>query len=166
MRTRKPRQLRHKGERGELRAVVDETIALFHRLSWVADQIYGEQGHGVARRGILRGLVRYGPQSVPQLARARSVRRQTIQPIVDALVREGVVELIDNPAHMRSRLVQATAVGVEIVERMDRVDARVLRAVGSDIAPQDLEVTITTLRLLRSRFETTMRWRPVVDQDG
>ena len=41
MKTRAPRKLRKRHDKGELRAVVDETIGLFHRLRWVAERIYG-----------------------------------------------------------------------------------------------------------------------------
>ncbi len=144
---------------------MDETIALFHRLAWVADQIYGEDGRGTARRGILRGLVRYGPQTVPQLARARSVRRQSIQPVVDELAREGLVEYVENPSHARSMLVRIQPRGALMVERMDRVDRRVLSAVGAGIDRRDIDTTAATLRALRERFETTLRWRSVLDDE-
>lgn len=145
--------------RGDLRAVVDETIALFHRLRWVADEIYGEHGRGTARRGVLRGLLRYGPQTVPALARARSVKRQTIQPVVDALAADGLVAFVKNPAHARSHLVRITPEGARLVEQMDVVDTRVLAAAAASIDPSSLAITASTLRLLRSRFEMTTRWR-------
>jgi len=160
-----PRRLRRPHRANDLRAVVDETIALFHRLAWVADQIYGEDGRGTARRGILRGLVRYGPQTVPQLARARSVRRQSIQPVVDELAREGLVEYVTNPSHARSMLVRIQPRGALMVERMDRVDRRVLSAVGAGIDRRDVDTTAATLRTLRERFETTLRWRSVLDDE-
>ena len=149
----KPRTLRKKHVAGPLRAVVDETIALFHRLAFVAEEIYGEAGRSTARRGILRGLLRYGPRTVPQLARARSVRRQSLQPVVDGLAADGFVEIVPNPAHARSSLVRITAKGVALVERMDRADDRTLAKVGAGIAERDLAVTAATLRRLRARFE-------------
>lgn len=165
MAARTPRKLRKPHDRGELRAVVDETIALYHRLAWVAEQIYGEEGRGAARRGILRGLVRYGPQTVPELARARKVKRQSLQPVVDALVAEGLAELAPNPRHARSRLVAVTPAGAEIVHRGDRVDERVLEAVGAGIPRRELRVAAATLELLRTRFENALRWRPIVEGD-
>lgn len=162
MRSRAPRKLRKRHARGELRAVVDETIALFHRVRWVAEQIYGVDGRSTARRGILRGLARYGPRTVPQLARARSVTRQHVQEVVDHLAATGLVELVANPAHARSRLVRATRRGVASVARMDDIDAQVLVAIGGGLPVRDLEVTARMLRAVRLCFEDEPRWRAVL----
>ena len=165
MRSRPPRKLRKRHAQGELRAVVDETIALFHRLRWVAEQIYGDAGRSTARRGILRGLARYGPRTVPGLARMRSVTRQHVQAVVDVLAADGLVELVPNPLHARSSLVRVTARGEEIVRRMDDVDLRVLEAVRGDMSRQDLAVTARTLRALRDGFEQGTRWRTVLERE-
>ncbi|MBI4820959.1 MAG: MarR family transcriptional regulator [Deltaproteobacteria bacterium] len=162
--TRAPRRLRKRHALGELREVVDETIALFHRLAWVAEQIYGRDGRSLARRGLLRGLERYGARTVPQLAKARSVRRQTLQPVVDELTADGLVELVDNPDHARSKLVRITPAGRAIVERMDRADVKVLEAVGAGLSEPDLKHAAETLRAVRARFEAEMRWRPVIEE--
>ena len=159
MRSRAPRKLRKRHVGGELRAVVDETIGLFHRVRWVAEQIYAADGRSTARRGLLRGLVRFGPRTVPQLARARSVTRQYTQEVVDRLVADGLVELVDNPAHARSRLVRATRRGAAVVAEMDDVDARVLHAIGSELPVRDLAITARTLRAVRECFEDEARWR-------
>jgi DNA-binding MarR family transcriptional regulator len=141
---------------------VDETIALFHRLRWVADEIYGEEGRGTARRGILRGLVRYGAQTVPALARTRSVTRQHVQEVVDALLADGLAVRLPNPAHARSMLVRATARGEALVARMAETDDRVLRALGLSLGAGDLVATARTLRAIREGFERTTRWRRVL----
>jgi len=162
MRSRPPRKLRKRHAQGELRAVVDETIALFHRVRWVAEQIYVPDGRSLPRRGILRGLVRYGPRTVPQLALARSVTRQHTQEVVDGLVAAGLAELVANPAHARSRLVRATARGVAVVAQMDAVDTRVLAAIGGALSARELAVTARTLRAVREAFEDEARWRRVI----
>ena len=156
---RAPRKLRKRHDGGELRAVVDETIALFHRLRFVAEQIYGEEGRSTARRGILRGLVRYGPQTASQLARARFVTRQHVQEVVDGLAADGLVELVPNPAHARARLVRPTPRGELLVKRMDATDARVLASIAASISTRDLEVSVRTLRAVREAFEHGSRWR-------
>ncbi|MBK6518081.1 MAG: winged helix-turn-helix transcriptional regulator [Polyangiaceae bacterium] len=123
--------------------MVDETIALFHRLRWVAEQIYGPL---TARRLLAPSL----GQTVPTLARARGVTRQNVQPVVDQLVREGLATLEDNPEHALSRLVCITSAGAALVTEMDDVDAHVLELVGAGLAKLPLEA-------LRERFES--RWR-------
>ena len=143
-----------------MQSVVDETIALHQWLAWVSEQIYGEDARGASRRWTLRSLQRGGPQTVPALARARVVRRQSLQPVVDALAREGRVELRPNPRHARSELVALTRRGADLAERLDRVDERVLRAVGRGVAVRELERAAATLRALRAGFETGARWRP------
>ncbi len=143
--------------------VVDETIALFHWLAWVADQIYGSDARGASRRWVLRAIFRHGPQTVPALARTRAIRRQTLQPVVDALEKERFVTLERNPAHARSRLVVLTRQGAELVERLDHIDARVLGAVSRGISPRALDATATTLRALRSGFENEARWRAAAE---
>jgi len=126
---------------------------------WVAEQMHGDEGRGAARRGILRGLARYGPQTVPELARARSVTRQNVQPVVDALVALGLVAPATNPRHRRSPRFVATPRGLALVARMDDNDARVLAAVGRGLAPGELAITARTLRQVRARFEIALRWR-------
>lgn len=164
MATRAPRRLRKvHGEDEALRAVVDETVALNHRLQWVAERMYGDDGRRAARRGILRGLVRYGAQTVPQLARARSVTRQNVRPVVDALVADGLARFTDNPAHERSPLVAATARGRELVLAWDQADARVLSAVGAGLPRRELAQAAKTLRAVRERFET-VRWRVALER--
>lgn len=162
MKSRAPRKLRKRHVHGELRAVVDETIGLFHRVRWVAEQIYIEPGRSLPSRGILRGLVRYGPRTVPQLARARSVTRQHTQAVVDELADGGYVELVANPGHARSRLVRATARGLAVVAQMDAVDTRVLAAIGGGLSRADLAITARTLRAVREAFEQEAQWRAVI----
>ncbi len=164
MKPRAPRRLKKRHDKGELRAIVDESIGLFHRLRWVAEQIYGEGGRSTARRGILRGLLRYGAQTVPELARTRNIRRQSVQEVVDSLRADGLVRLVDNPEHARSRRVAITARGSQMVERMDRIDERVLRTIEPGLSRADLAVTARTLRVIRERFEASPRWCPALER--
>jgi DNA-binding MarR family transcriptional regulator len=61
--------------------------------------------------GVLRMLVKEGPQTVPEMARSRPVSRQHCQTICNALEQQGLVEFIDNPKHKKSKLVRATRKG-------------------------------------------------------
>jgi DNA-binding MarR family transcriptional regulator len=61
--------------------------------------------------GFIRSLALHGPLTVPQIARMRPVSRQRMQKLTDQLILEGLVELIDNPRHQRSKLVILTTAG-------------------------------------------------------
>lgn len=158
-----PRRRRSPRPRTPIQSVVDETIALYQWLAWVADRLYGDEARGASRRWILRRLEREGPRTVSGLARLRSVRRQSLQPIVDAMVAERLLVLVANPANARAPLVALSVRGQTLVASLDRVDAAVLRAVSRGIEPGALSVTAATLGALRAAFETKMRWEPAAE---
>ncbi len=87
-----------------------ETVSLYLRLSADAAAIHGAGTLSGPRRTILSAL-HAGPQTVSHLARARAQTRQRLQPVVNALVRDGLVEAIPNPMHKRSPLMGLTASG-------------------------------------------------------
>ena len=55
-----------------------------------------------------------------QIARRFELSRQGVLWVVTALIKEGLVELIDNPDHKRSKLVQFTGRGREIHRELER----------------------------------------------
>lgn len=138
-----------------LERLVDETVALFHRLRAAAEAIHGEGELSAARRGVLRGLARGGPQTVPQMATARPVSRQHIQTIVDALAADGLVETVANPAHKRSVLVRLTPAGRAAVRDIAVREAAFLRSLDLDLPAADVDRAARVLRALRSRLEGT-----------
>src|SRR5262245_51632033 len=71
---------------------------------------------------VLRTLARFGPLTVPQIARLNYTSRQNVQTIVNRLAREGCIELTLNPAHKRSELVLLTARGHASIEAVARYE--------------------------------------------
>lgn len=161
-----PRRRRAPRPRSVVQTVVDETIALYQWLAWVAERLYDQEARGTSRRWALRRIHRDGPRTVAALARVRAVRRQSLQPIVDVLAEEGLVTFGPNPKNARSPLVHLTRRGVALVESLDRVDAAVLRAVARGVDEEALTTTAETLRALRAAFETRMRWEPAAIAAG
>ena len=80
-----------------LLAVIDETQSLFHRLKRAAEELHRDDGLTAGQRAVLKSLQNGGPQTVPELARARPVSRQHIQSLVNPMVRAGWVKLEENP---------------------------------------------------------------------
>ncbi len=103
--------------------------------------------------GFLRSLKIEGPQTVPQLARARPVARQRIQRLADEAAAAGLIEFVDNPAHKRSKLLRLTARGEQT---FDDLDAR-MGALADDLArgldEKDLRTAARVLKQLRERLQ-------------
>lgn len=152
---RRPRRLRKRHRDGDLRAVLDEAVALFWRVRYVADEIHTAGGRSETARGVLRGLVRYGARTVPQLAFARSVTRQHMQEVVDGLIADGLARKAPNPAHERSKLIEPTRRGTAVVGELDAADARTMARVSPHVRASRLELAtaIRILRELRGGFE-------------
>lgn len=163
MAARRPRRLRKRHSAGELRAVVDEAVALFWRVRYIADHIHTAGGRSETARGVLRGIVRYGARTVPQLAFARSVTRQHTQEVVDGLITDGLVERAKNPSHKRSPLIRATRKGVAVVDALDAADDRTMAAVSAEltVSRAELAAAARVLRVVRDRFELDV-WRAAI----
>lgn len=142
--------------------VINETALLFHRLRIVADQVHrqGEMSGGL--RSVLRSLYKQGPQTVPQMARARSVSRQHIQILVNRLLETKYVELKQNPSHRRSPLIELTKEGSRIVEEMNRREAELLSMVDLGTPEAQMTEAARTLSQLRSVFESD-QWNDMIN---
>lgn len=136
-----------------LQALVKETFDLCRRLRAVGEQLHGEGAPSAGRRELLRGLERHGAQTVPQMARARSVTRQHVQALVNLLAEAGYVEFVDNPAHKRSLLVRLTRRGREFVAAMDRREARVLRQLKVGATSRELREAAAVLQAVREALD-------------
>lgn len=148
-----------------LDAVIDETVALFHRLRAVAEQIHRQGKTSGGKRNLLRLLNLYGPQTVPQLAQARTVSRQHIQKIVNQLAADGDVELVDNPSHRRSRLVRLTEQGRDYLDAMHRREMRLLAGIEINISSDELLAAAAVLRHVRELFESD-QWAHVIEAES
>ena len=102
-------------------------IELYFRLEAVTQAIVGFAQAG-GEFGILRLLVTFGPQTVPDMARSRPVSRQHCQTIANSLEAQGFVEFIENPKHKRSHLLRVTRAGRAQYERMTK---QLLAAAGT-----------------------------------
>lgn len=145
-----------------LDALTTDAVHLFHRLTAAAEQIHRQGEMTAAKRGVLRGLDRVGPQTVPQMARARPVSRQFIQTLVNQLAEQGHVEFIDNPAHKRSRLVRLTPRGKELLEAMYRREAKALGQLEIGIPDENLRAAAAVLRAVRELFQSE-QWKKAVE---
>ena len=142
-------------------SVLEESSSLVFRVRAVLEDIHGHSPISGSMRGVMRDLRHQGPMTVPQMARQRPVSRQHIQAIVNDLYRAGLVVLVENPRHKRSRLVQLTGAGEEELDRIIEREQQVLSALEIPISIADLEHADSTLKQIRSLLESP-NWRETV----
>lgn len=141
-----------------LLVLFDETVALFHRLSAEAEKIHQRGSLSAALRGILRGLLKHSPQTVPNMARMRPVSRQHVQELVNRLHEAGLVEFVENPNHKRSQLVALTQKGLRETGRMAQRERRLLAAFDSGLPVRKIEQATETMQEIRGALESR-KWQ-------
>lgn len=142
-----------------LRAIETLTRAIrasFGRLRAVGDALHADRGITASMRAVMESLAERGAQSVPQMARAKSVSRQHIQVNVDALVAAGLVVAGANPEHKRSPLIDLTAAGRTTFAAMRKREGVVLRRLAAALPAADVATAIRTLEALHARLTATL----------
>jgi len=124
-----------------MRRVIDEIRASFAELRGVADALAREWHVTAAMRAVLEYLRSNGPATVPQIARAKHHRRQSIQEIVDTLQERCLVFLRDNPAHGRSRLVAISAQGRDVLCAIFEREDALLETIAADCGETAVPLT-------------------------
>jgi DNA-binding MarR family transcriptional regulator len=94
----------------------------------------------------------------------RTVSRQTVQTTVNSLAADGLVELTDNPAHKRSRLVRLTDAGAAAIDAMTEHEETLLAQVLPEIPEADIRGAVSVLRALRELLNNT-EWKEMLE-DG
>ena len=103
--------------------------------------------------GFLRTLALEGPQTVPQIARARPVSRQRMQRLANDLAADGLVEFIANPAHRTSKLVRLTPKGKVAFEEISGRIGQWTDRLAHDMDAAELRAAARVLRQIRQRVE-------------
>ena len=140
----------------ELALLFDETVALYLRLPATASAIYRQGAMSGPRRTVLVALARTGPQTVAQLARARAQSRQRIQPLVNSLVREGLLQLAENPAHRRSPIVVLTPKGRRAIRRILETEDALRARLRLHVPARRLTAAAAVLRDVRLGLASQM----------
>lgn len=105
-------------------------------------------------RAVLEQLHDDAALTVPQLARALFITRQAIQTVVDEAHDLGLVELRDNPAHQRSRLVVLSEAGRAAYLALHRHELNDLAQIAAELDPSDIEATVRVLGQLIPTIRT------------
>src|SRR5262249_34173509 len=98
--------------------------------------------------GFMRSLALLGPLTVPQIAQMRPTSRQRMHRLADELAAEGLVKLIDNPRHRRSKLVQLTPRGAARYRALNARFLVIAATVGVALSEADIRETTEVVRQL------------------
>jgi DNA-binding MarR family transcriptional regulator len=94
------------------------------------------------------------PEPVAWLARDMGANRQNVQRIVNDLLKEGFVELANNPHHRRAALVVLTAKGQQAYDQAMRLEAPWMNRLTEGIAFKDILAMRRVLKTLRERLDS------------
>jgi DNA-binding MarR family transcriptional regulator len=98
--------------------------------------------------GFMRSLALLGPLTVPQIAQMRPTSRQRMQRLADELAAEGLVKFIDNPKHLRSKLVQLTPKGDARYRELSARLLSIASTMGVALSEPDVRKTTEVVRHL------------------
>jgi DNA-binding MarR family transcriptional regulator len=130
--------------------LVYETTALHHRMKIVVQRLHGGGEMAAGKRGILKGIELRGPQTVPQMARARPVSRQHIRASLEPLLAEGLVHYVDNPHHKRSKLVDLTPKGAARLRAINRREEEFFARLDARFHAREVRAAADLLQRVRA----------------
>ena len=98
--------------------------------------------------GFLRSLALLGPLTVPQIARMRPTSRQRMQRLADELAGAGLVTFVDNPKHLRSKLVRLTPKGEARYRDLNARLLSIASTMGASLTEPEIRRTADVVRQL------------------
>ncbi len=90
--------------------------------------------------------------TVSQIARKMGLTRQSVQRIVNELVKDSFLELIDNPRDRRAKLVGLTGKGEITMTEVDAAQALWINALSEDIAATEIRSALSLVREIVERL--------------
>jgi DNA-binding MarR family transcriptional regulator len=109
------------------------------------DALASPAGLTSARWQVL-GVVDHGPATVAQVARTMGLTRQSVQQTADALVRDKLVELVENPAHRRARLMTLTPAGRTALRYVEEQQSGWANSIAERLPHSELRACLSVLR--------------------
>lgn len=137
----------------ELGEFFEESVRVYLRLSALAARMHGDGPLSGPRRTVLIGVARSGPRTVAQMAREREQSRQRFQPLVNALLADGLLQTAPNPAHRQSPLIVLTPKGQRTVERIQQTEMEWRPKLNVPVSTARIKDTVAVMQLIRAELE-------------
>ncbi len=137
-------------------AVTREIRACFNRMAALGDRLHRDLGVTTAMRAVMETLAEHGEQTVPAIARTKSVTRQHIQVLLNRLVAAKLAATRPNPADKRSPLAGLTDAGRTLFARMREREKAVFADLTRALGDADLDATLAALAALRTFLDRAL----------
>lgn len=139
-----------------LDGVIRSVRACFNRLKAVGDALHADVGVTAAMRAVMESLAEGGAQTVPAIAKTKSVSRQHIQTLADQVADAGLLTFKENPEHKRSSLMDLTTKGARTFKAMKKREVSALVDLASVLPEKDLAITLRTLKKLQEALDVRL----------
>ncbi len=107
----------------------------------------------VSRWQLLSAVNQLRFPTISSVARAVKNSRQNISVIVNAMVKDGLLVLVDNPQHKKSKILNITQLGFEKLEFYNNQRDILCNHLSNEFEFRDLQNTRTVLQKLYNRLE-------------
>jgi DNA-binding MarR family transcriptional regulator len=131
-----------------IRELMLEVAQCFFRIRAIGQKTGLITSWGGGAFGFMRSLALLGPLTVPQIAKMRPTSRQRMQRLADELAAEGLVEFVDNPNHLRSKLVRLTRKGNARYRELDARFLAIASTMGVTLSEVEIRKATETVRQL------------------
>jgi DNA-binding MarR family transcriptional regulator len=132
---------------------------VYRKVARIVESDEVENGMSVGVRAVLDQLCREGELTVPGIAGRLELSRQFIQRMVNDASAAGYVDLVENPAHRRSRLVRLTSAGEAAITTVSAREHELMGRVGGDLTAGELEATLRVLHHMEDALDHITRSR-------
>lgn len=139
-----------------------EAGRLINQLDQASDALVADLGLTQARWQVLGVIAQAAaPSTVSHLARIMGLARQSVQRVVNDLVREGLCEARPNPAHARAPLIVLTDRGEAAYARASSRREPWARSLAADLDEAEVRTALKVLKALnRALFNSASGERP------
>ncbi len=93
------------------------------------------------------------PLTVAQIARRMGLQRQSVQRLVDIMVKQGVLTTLPNPEHKRAKLIDFTVKGMKVRDQLIAVHGHWTETLLQEFSEEELQLATRVLRKLLDKLD-------------
>lgn len=135
--------------------VIESSRAFMNQMNELVDQIHQDYGINSCSRGVMLILKSEGLRTIPQLAKNTQRSRQYLQKMITQMQKIGLINLIPNPDHKTSNLIELSEHGKQILVEMLDAESTLINRVDIPIEIDQLKNTSNSLNQLTQTFQNT-----------